>query len=313
MQRDQVRLIGMLGMLLVLGMLILRARDPAMWEWLVPAHAPQPQPALAVEETKPQVAAEEPSGPTDLEPEERDAAAEVFQAVSDGTLEIQPEEMPSYQRLLDWSEHQSAPALLRRAETGLSFNQLMQHPAEYRGRLVTLDLHVARILSYQHQGRTLYEVWGWTDETKGWLYVAVVLDLPKGMPTGPRLHENARFAGYFFKLQGYHEAAAKPHAAPLKAPLLVGRLLAGTAGAPSVNADTTLPGGSWWAVAMVVGLAGVVILGSIALPLLRIWRRRQRSPAPGACSAALPLPVPLELPEDVEDEFDVDDQFPRVS
>ncbi len=59
----------------------------------------------------------------------------------------------------------------------------------------------------ESRGVPLYEVWGFTSESRDRLYVAIVVDLPKGMPIGPSVYEKARFTGYFFKLQGYEPAA----------------------------------------------------------------------------------------------------------
>ena len=56
------------------------------------------------------------------------------------------------------------------------------------------------------------------------MYDLIVLDYPKGMPLGYDIRENARFAGYFLKLQGYEPANARPGQRPEKAPLLIGRL-----------------------------------------------------------------------------------------
>lgn len=47
---------------------------------------------------------------------------------------------------------------------------------------------------------------------------------PKGCPPGEAIKERATLVGYFYKLQGYLEAKAKPRSAPLKAPLLIGLL-----------------------------------------------------------------------------------------
>lgn len=314
MQHHRVRLIGMVGMLIVLGVLIVRTRDPQMWQWLVAQPAPQPVPAAP-----PAVAAEarpvEPvEGPTDLDPEEHEAAEEVFQAVSDGTLEIQPEEMPSYHRLLDWSEHQSAATMLQRADAQVLYTQFVQRPQEYRGRLVTLDLEIRRILSYEDQGRTLYEVWGWTRETQGWPYVAVVLDLPPGTPIGPDVETRARVVGYFFKLQGYQEAGAKPHAAPLKAPLILGRLVPLPAGAMPVAATTALTASNWLVVVLVTALVGVLgLVLTITGPILRL-RRQERQRATAAASAGSSTPAwPLEVPDEENWETAADDEYPRVS
>jgi hypothetical protein len=57
------------------------------------------------------------------------------------------------------------------------------------------------------------------------LYDTIVVDLPKGMPIGTRISEQVRFVGYFFKVQAYQPALAKPRDPPLPAPMLIGRLV----------------------------------------------------------------------------------------
>ena len=78
----------------------------------------------------------------------------------------------------------------------------------------------------------LYEVRGFTQEGGSNLYFGVVTDLPKGMPIGTSIKEDAKLVGYFFKLQGYisqqqqleaERTRRKP--VPLKAPLILGRLV----------------------------------------------------------------------------------------
>ena len=229
------RLMGMLLMLAVLFMMIQRARDPGMWKWLEDdsgggsstasaAQSSPPKPEQTVEGSKRKAAPPVATGPTDEDPEEADAIAEEFQAVTDGTLEIQVEEMKSYKRILQWVGNQPYALLAKRARTDLRFNDFYNNPDKHRGQLVALDLNVRRVLKYDLEGQPVYEVWGWTTESKTWLYVAVVVDLPAGMPIGSEVYEKGRLAGYFFKLQAYHEAGAKPHAKPLKTPLFLGRL-----------------------------------------------------------------------------------------
>ena len=189
------------------------------------------QPSRPAESNEPRTdrsakeAAPSPNGATDLDVEESGAIAEEFQAVADGQLSIQPEEMPAYNRLLDWVSNQTIGEMRRRARKNPVYTQFYQSPEKYRGQLFEFDLNVRRILEYTHKDRTLYEVWGWTEESRSWPYVGVVLDLPKGMPTGADVFENTTLVGYFFKMQGYVEAGAKPRAAPLQAPLFVGRLI----------------------------------------------------------------------------------------
>jgi hypothetical protein len=165
----------------------------------------------------------------DQDPEQRAAAAEEFQAISDRTTEIQVEEMPAYWRLLEWVKEQSLDSLKVRSPTGVPYNDLRQRPSEYRGTLMRVDLHVRRVLQYDIPENPLglsrlYEVWGWTEESGAWPYVGIVPELPEGFPVGAKVSQRATLHGYFFKLQGYMEAKSAPRAAPLVAPLLLGRL-----------------------------------------------------------------------------------------
>jgi hypothetical protein len=290
------RLMTMLAMLAVLFMLIQRARDPGMWKWLVddsgggasrPAETQTPtsqaKPSTPSRQTaKKEVPPPLATGPTDQDPDEASAVAEEFQAVTDGTLEIQVEEMKSYKRILDWVRHQPFALLAKRARRDLVFNDLYNTPDKYRGQLVALDLNVRRVLKYDFEGQRVYEVWGWTTESKTWLYVAVVLDLPQGMPIGADVYEKARLAGYFFKLQGYHEAGAKPHAKPLRTPLLLGRL----EWEPTV--EPVVQSSDWgWGLVLLGILAAVLV---IRVGLLMVGKTRRKT------AAATPVVKPLQPP-----------------
>jgi len=280
------RLMTMLAMLAVLFMLIQRARDPSMWKWLEGESAGGATPAAASQSSASQAGPSAPApqkkdapppvatGPTDEDPEEADAVAEEFQAVTDGTLEIQVEEMKSYKRILEWVRNQPFALLAKRARTDLVFNDLYDTPDKYRGQLVALDLNVRRVLKYDFEGQSVYEVWGWTTESKTWLYVAVVLDLPRGMPIGPDVYEKGRLAGYFFKLQGYHEAGAKPHAKPLQTPLLLGRL----EWQPTV--EPVVQSSDWGWGFVLLGILGAVLVIRVGLLLVGKTRRRLAAATP---------------------------------
>ncbi|MGD0517420.1 MAG: hypothetical protein ABSA26_07785 [Thermoguttaceae bacterium] len=236
---DLMRFMTMVGMLGVLLLLIIRSSDSNTWTWLTndagssDSRSPPAEinnknnenenksaPAGKDNEALPRS-----GGPTDQDREESEAIGEEFQAVTDGGLSIQPEEMPAYNRLLGWVLNQTLSEMRRRAKKEAVFTQFFQSPERYRGQLFELELNVRRILKYTHKELTLYEVWGWTEESRSWLYVGVVQDLPKGMPIGSDVYERATLVGYFFKMQGYMEAGAKPRAAPLQAPLFLGRLI----------------------------------------------------------------------------------------
>ena len=121
------RLMTGIVMLAVIFMLIVRSRDPDTWRWLAsdadkPPSArrscrraqrtirqdpqqrrpdpapPQRGPGTASRTARPPPQAA--TGPTDEDPDQAEAANEEFQAITDGTLELQREEMDPYDRLV---------------------------------------------------------------------------------------------------------------------------------------------------------------------------------------------------------------------
>ncbi len=165
----------------------------------------------------------------DEDPEQWAAAIEEFQAVSDGTVQIQPEEMPAYWRVLTWVCQQPIDAFRKRPAARPLRKDLLHHSDARRGKLYKIDMQVCRVMPYEISDsrlgvRQLYEVWGWTRESGAWLYVGVTPELPPGFPTGESVSESATFYGYFFKVQGYLEAGAAPRSKPLQAPLLLGKI-----------------------------------------------------------------------------------------
>src|SRR4029453_7884791 len=98
-----------------------------------------------------------------------------------------------------------------RAERNVAFNQFVQSPDEARGKLYQFDLNVRQVIAYEAPINSagvekVYEIRGWRDESKSWLYVVLTAHLPDGFPVGLNIYERAHFAGYFFKVQGYHAA-----------------------------------------------------------------------------------------------------------
>ncbi len=184
-----------------------------------------------------------PTGPTDLDEEERDAAAEEFQALTDRTLEVHPEEMNAYWRLFSWVQNQSLAGLSKRAVKDVVLNDFIQSPDDFRGRLVALELNVRRALRHPATKnrlgiKNIYEVTGFTTELQAWLYFGLTADLPKDMPVGSSVEEQVTFYGYFLKLQGYYRAGAKPDERPLEAPVLIGRLVWHSAAAAEAKGES---------------------------------------------------------------------------
>jgi hypothetical protein len=195
------------------------------------------------------------TGPTDEDWEEAEALREELQAVSDRTLAVQPEEMHAYDRLVRWAENQSADAMFARAKKGFRFNDFVQSPRDHRGQLVELELNARLIRRWREPPKyasPLYEVWGATRDSGSWLYSCITVNLPKGLPLEQTINERIRFVGYFFKVQAYRPALARPGDAPEVAPLFIGRMvwLKPPSSDPAVASDNT----TWW----IVGIGSVV-------------------------------------------------------
>lgn len=210
---------------------------------------------------------------TDLDPEEADAIREEFEAVNDRTLLNGKAEMEAYYRVLRWVDKQSLDAMRARAQSKVRYNDLAIDPDRFRGKLVQLRLNIRRIIPCEKTSRREnppYEVWGFTSDSQAWLYCAVVPELPEGMPVGDRVMETAWLVGYFFKLQGYYPATAKPNEAPLYAPLILGRL------EWVKPTPVRMQSSDWKLIAGAVGVLALVGVGSL------IWTLRSTSRRGGA-------------------------------
>jgi hypothetical protein len=162
---------------------------------------------------------------TDLDPDQREAAVEQFEVVSDQSP-LEKQDMGAYWRLVMWTKAQTFKALEARARRDVLFTHLAQEPAKYRGQILRLDLHVRRTLTYETEGvlpgvTRMYEAWGPTKESRpNWPYCVVFPEAPAGLQFGANVKQRAVFAGYFLKLIAYEAADGKTRWAPL----LIGRL-----------------------------------------------------------------------------------------
>ena len=293
------RLISMIVMLGIVLLVMWQARDPKNWRWLeilaneAPAASGTEQVAVAKESattqppTKPEAAAE----PFEIDPLEVATAEEEYLAISDGTTALRREEMSAYWRMFGWVQQQSLAQLQRGARSKVVFNDFVQSPDQQRGKLFALELNVRRVLAYDAPEnpagiKTVYEVWGWTNESRAWPYVIVTAQLPPGMPVGATVQEEASFAGYFFKVQGYHAGGAGPKDKPLIAPLMIGRL--SHRGAPAPAAPAEIAWSPW--------IVGLVLVGAVWLSLrILIWRMRRKPAAVASRTSTSPSGEGLEL------------------
>jgi hypothetical protein len=146
-------------------------------------------------------------------------------------------------------------------------------------------LNVRQVLAYDAPPNKVgvtkvYEIRGWSAESKAWLYFALAAELPPDMPVGADVYERATFVGYFYKLQGYHEAGASPRDKPLPAPLLIGRIVWHPSELRQMRSQPTDWTWAWW-------IGGVAIVFGLLRLALWLYGRQQRSrPADAADGAA---------------------------
>jgi hypothetical protein len=209
-----------------------------------------------------------PLGDEELE-EER--LKELLSVVQDGGLKLNDREMPAYYHLLKKANGQKLEVLQAEARRDPRFNDFHQFASKHRGELVQIELNVRKIEHWtlpQENNiagvKDVYELWGWTQQAKAWLYVGIVSELPEGLKVG-EVEERVTLVGYFFKMQGYHAGDAKAGARPMVAPLIIGRIVWRPAAPPAQE--------PWW---MWVALAAgtVVIVGFFAVRILSSLRRR---------------------------------------
>jgi hypothetical protein len=280
-------LFRMIAFLIVLALIYSWASKPQSWSWLedraesstfdpgADDDPPVGAPAQPAGEQKPPAAEVIVPGPTDQNQAEAAAAHPLFEVLTD-RVPLSPIEMPAYWRCLKWAGAQSFADLERRAEKHVVFTQFWQQPGKYRGKLIRLRLHVARILTWDAGENSagvkhVYEVWGWTDESKSFPYLVVLSELPKGIPIGDGLHQEGVFVGYFLKTMAYTASNQNR-----SSPLLLGRMKWLPATAP-VHPVVTRNDWRWIGL---VGIPVVLLIGAVT------WYRMRRAP-----SAKLPAAV----------------------
>jgi hypothetical protein len=279
-------LFRMIAFLIVLALVYSWTSKPRSWSWLEDRSATggddpggndpggDDNPAIATggktdPDQKPATPEVIVPGPTDENAAEAAAAHPLFEAVTD-RQPLEEIEMPAYWRSLKWARAQSFADLERRAEKHVVFTQLWQQPDKYRGKLIRLRLHVALIVTWDAGENSagvkhVYEVWGWTDQSKSFPYLVILDELPKGIPIGDGLHEEGVFVGYFLKWMSYTAANSKR-----SSPLLLGRMKWMPATAPVHPVITR----SDWRWLGLVGIPIVLLIGAITW-----FRMRRVSPA----------------------------------
>ncbi|MEW4570845.1 hypothetical protein AB1L88_23510 [Tautonia sp. JC769] len=197
-----------------------------------------------------------------------------FQAVRDATP-LQFSETAAYAELLDRARETPIDVLRESARTDVVFSDLLARPERYRGLPIRLQGTARRILRIDDLPEriapegALYEAWTFAGDSRGFPYVLVFEDAPKGLPGGDDVSAFVIFHGYFFKLLAYN-AADKPR----KAPMLIGRLEY----VPDDRRPAEIPGaGSRSSPAWLLGMIGLVAVYLVVRSVTTARALRARS------------------------------------
>ena len=300
------RLLALVMMMAIMALIFVRLRDPATWRWFardndanqvqvvaesVPAGTspPKTEPAHSASSAASAETSHDltPTGSTDLDPMEWDDMKSNISLIEDGALQMSNLEMPAYFRVLNWVDHQPTALLLKRAHKDVVYSDFRKTPGTMRLQIVELNLNVRQILRAfgppqngketpitTPEGKQIYQVCGFTQESGSNMYYGIVTDLPAGMPIGTLVDVDVKLVGYFFKLQGYisqeqqiEAEQNKKNPIIYKAPVIIGRLVRNVSPVIAEDAPPV------WMIASVVGVAVLAIVGWVLLSL-RGSRRR---------------------------------------
>ena len=226
---EMMRLLSAIVLLGIIGLLCVQTRQVKLWSLIAnddSQNMPTVKPGASAASEPEQMEWKETivEGPTSDDPEEQDDAKADFPALFD-KQDILAEEMPSYWRLLRWTQAESTESLHARSRNDLVYTHLAQDPEKYRGTLVSLRLHLKRVLRHDAPQNSdnlgkVFEAWGTTKESGSNPYVVIFPEKQPQLPLGADVFEEAKFEGFFLKLLSYEARDGHKRYAPL----LVGRL-----------------------------------------------------------------------------------------
>ena len=158
-----------------------------------------------------------PPPPVDPRPLEPDTSL-AFQGLADKTP-MGPRDNAAYKALLDRAREAPPEKLARDARRDVFYTHLWERPDLYRGVPVHLEGTLRKVLPHGKVDpvftpkEKLVEAWFVTPESRPLPYVAMIEDVPAGLPIGDNLNERVVVDGYFLKLL-YYEAGDTPAPRP---------------------------------------------------------------------------------------------------
>lgn len=188
-RRQQWRLLTLVMMLGLVGFLMMEARKPEHYAWL------WGDPAAGIEGR----------------PGSQDVPLGKLRRIEPGLLESVRDDAPFRTAEQDaWFEllallQENDDATLKASSIGrVTYAQLFQQSAQYRGKLVTVRGTLRRAHRLTAPANDLgigdyYQTWISPEDNRGNLVVVYCLGLPEGFPTGMKLAEEVEFTGFHFK------------------------------------------------------------------------------------------------------------------
>jgi hypothetical protein len=286
------RLVAMTSALVLIGLTIYNLRERSRTVNAGPAV--EVKAAAPAKEKKP--AGEEAAAWTEIvvpgladdDPLEMEKAQQEFEAIEDGES-LREEDMFAYWRLMRWARSRSFAELDDRANRDVPWVKLCDirsnfaEARRHRGELIHLRLHIRRIVEWDQDKansagvKTVYEIWGTTNESLSQIYAVAVAELPPEIPVQSVASSEAVFVGYFLKALKYPSEDGKLRGTPL----LIGRVKAVKSGKSAAAAREE-------------GLLAMVAIGAaivaMALLIVFIWRitRKKRGSLPSLAVPSLP-------------------------
>ena len=220
-----------------------------------------------------------PPPPVDPRPLEPDTSL-AFKGLADKTP-MGPRDNAAYKTLLDRARETPPDRLAKDARRDVFYTHLWERPDLYRGVPVHLEGTLLKVVPHPKVDpvfspkEKLVEAWFTTPESRPLPYVAMIEDVPPGLPIGADLNERVAFDGYFLKLLRYVAGDADR-----AAPLLIGRLRRLSAdGTPAVPAAPAAGKPSWnLPVILVVAALAVYVATRVAFQVRRVLAPHARRP-----------------------------------
>ena len=329
----QFRMLGLVAALAMMLMLIELARRPQSWYWLTGVPETEPtEPTEPTDGERPSVAvvvppatAVTPPGTVVIvplaDPTPGDAEAGVLiepgrlQGVRDDSRGLRAEEIDLYHWVLGHARTQRQSELEDASRGDVAFAVLQTQPVRFRGRLITLNGDLRRLLPFQvreneYGVEKLYEALIYTADSGTTPYrvrfTTEPVDLPRGKMLDPPIP--VRVTGYFFKRDQYlaGENLERIHAAPLVLAQRIDRRGDGVVASATVSQAGRMP-----LIAGIVGIAAVIVVVMVVYG----WRSRRidRAFARGPLRT-LTAPTPEDLAAlDGLETIDVEEVFRRLS